>query len=64
MSDIEIWAQGCKVKGLRVIRFEVIQETNFGRRLLWLGPLGEADDDQKFFYSRRELMDNGWERLE
>lgn len=62
-DSIEIWAQDSKEKGLRVIRFKVEDEYRPGW-LLWLGPLGEPDDDQKFYYGRKQLTDYSWERLE
>jgi hypothetical protein len=64
MSDnIEFWTQCSDTKGLRIIRFKIVNEDR-SDRLLWIGPLGEPDDEDKFYYDRQELLEYGWEKIE
>ena len=60
---MEYWAQDSKTKGLRIVEF--MSEFNGGvDGLRWQKLVGDGDADGKWWYSREELIENGWERVE
>jgi hypothetical protein len=52
----EIWGQDSDVKGLRLIRFERIDD----RFMKWLGEFDGPDADTQFIYTQEELEINKW----
>lgn len=61
--EVQIWAQDSSVKGLRLIRFEVVEHLNRPGQLRWRGEI-DGPDEAVGIYHPKELIDNGWERLE
>lgn len=56
ISMIEIWGQSSEKKGVRLIRFERIDDF----KLKWLGPVDDVDTVNQFIYSQKELEENNW----
>ena len=55
----EIWGQESDLKGLRIIKFQLVG----AHMLKWIGPYDGAPDVMQTICHRKELEKSGWVKL-